>query len=119
MPKNQNRILTHKTYLKKLIKPCDSSTHMDFAKIEQNWNMVPISTKVPRHIKERIELAFDLFRYSYFRYYFKDVAFLYILITYEAALKEAYKIEDITFELLIDSALKNGLIPFFDDFCYG
>jgi len=72
-----------------------------------------VSPKLPERIALRVDLAKDLYRYSYFRHGFCDTAFLYILLAYEAALRDAFpkkkKPDDL--ELLIDSADKAGLLP--------
>jgi hypothetical protein len=85
----------------------------DLLELDRSWDRVPLSPKVPEGIALRVELAKDLCRYSYFKQGFADTAFLYILIAYEAALREVFpkhaKTEDL--ELLINSADRAGLIP--------
>ena len=78
---------------------------------ERTWRQVPVSTKVPAHVARRIEMAKDLYMYSYFRYGFLDAAFLYALLAYEAALREVYSDTEAKLEHLIDSADQAGLIP--------
>lgn len=79
--------------------------------MERTWLMVPVSPKVPDHIARRIDMAKDLYRYSYFRYGFRDTSFLYMLLAYEAALRDSFKTDNADLELLINSADRTGLIP--------
>lgn len=104
---------SHAGILRRLTRsdPCHGS--LDLLELERAWSKVPVSSRLPERIALRVELAKDLYRYSYFRYGFRDSAFLYILLAYEAALRDVFPKQARTddLELLIDSADKAGLIP--------
>jgi hypothetical protein len=103
---------THVGILRRLTRPDPSEPPFDLMELERGWGQVPVSAHVPGSIARRIELAKDLYRYSYFRYGFRDTAFLYILLAYEAALREVFPQEiDANLSVLIDSADRAGLIP--------
>lgn len=108
-----SRARTHAGILRKLTRRDPCYTSFDLLELERGWDKVPVSGRVPETIALRVELAKNLYRYSYFSHGFCDTAFLYILLAYEAALREVFpkKAKPDDLELLIDSAAKAGLIP--------
>lgn len=102
---------THQKQMDVLLQPDLDRSRVDLAAWEKEWETVPVSHLVPKHILERIEVAKDLMRYSYFRYGFADAAFLYIMLTYEAALRDKYTDPELDFARLITSAVAAHLVP--------
>lgn len=101
-----------------LIKPDLRSLSTNPKWLEEQLKKVPISLKVPKIIKELIELALNVARYGYFRYEFYRLALFLLILSFEGALREKYNKSDKSLQKLINRAKKERIIPkeFFPDF---
>jgi DNA-directed RNA polymerase subunit RPC12/RpoP len=95
----------------RLLTPDTQASVSWFESVERNWQGVPVSPKVPEFSRQRIERAKDLFRFSYFRHGFQDAALLYMIATYEEALRQAVGSKKSTFEKLLDAGIAEGVCP--------
>ena len=94
-----------------LIKPDKRSKKYPPEWVEKQLTEVPLSTKVPKKIREMVALAQELVYYGYFRYEFYNLALFYLCITFETSLGEKYRQKKKRFKKLINSAKQDGLFP--------
>jgi hypothetical protein len=79
--------------------------------IEAEFKKLPVSSKVPKKIKEMVELAQELAYYGYFKYEFFNLGLFYLCLTLETAFRERYRARKLRFAEIIEKAKNDGTIP--------
>jgi len=97
--------------IKDLIKPDRREKKYPPEWLATQFAALPLNKKVPKRIKEMVELAQEIAYYGYFRYAFFNLGLFYLCLTLEASFSKKYRTKRLRFEELIERAKNDGTIP--------